>query len=120
MGRRCLLDYLLVSSLDRAIAFADGQDVASAVAEDLNLDMTSHFNKFFEVNSALLEIGFSQTLDRLKSFPQLSRRSAELEADPTSTRCAFDHDRKTDLLSGLHCFLRVRQEHGAGQKRCAD
>ena len=119
IGRRRLLDDLLVSSLDRAIAFAEGQNLASAVAENLNLNMARHFDKLLEINSALFEIGFSQTLDRFKSFPQLGRGPAELETDPTATRRAFDHDRKSDLLSGLQCVIRVRQKSRARQKRCA-
>ena len=62
--------------------------------------MASEFNEFFEVNAALLEIGFSQTFDRVEFFSQFGGGPAKLEADTAATCRAFDHDRKSDLPSG--------------------
>ena len=54
--------HFLISSLDGAIALADGQNLAFPVAKDLNLDVACQFNKSFEINSALFEIGLSRSV----------------------------------------------------------
>src|ERR1700736_1922311 len=43
-GRRSLLNDLLVSSLNRTIPFADGDDAAAAIAEDLDLNVAREFD----------------------------------------------------------------------------
>src|ERR1700738_5008098 len=55
-GRRGLFNDLLVSSLNRTIPFADGNDVSVAIAEDLDLNMARGFDEFFDINSALVEV----------------------------------------------------------------
>ena len=53
-GRR-LLDQLLVAALDRAVALAEGDDVAVAVGEDLDLDVARVGQVALEVDGRVAE-----------------------------------------------------------------
>ena len=55
-GRRRFLDDFLMSPLQRAVALAQRQHAAPAVAEDLHFDMPRGGDELFEVHAAVAEI----------------------------------------------------------------
>jgi len=53
--RRRLLDQLLVTALDRAVALAEVDDVAVAVGEDLDLDVTGILEVALDIDGRIAE-----------------------------------------------------------------
>ena len=85
--RRGFLDDFLVTALDRAIPFAQMDDVAFVVAEDLEFDMMGILDEFLDVNAGIAEslVGFgprSGGSARPNGIPGLSETSASLSLYP--------------------------------------
>ena len=55
VGRGRLLDHLLVAPLDRAVAFAEHEDVAVPVADDLHLDVAAALDVRLDEDGAVAE-----------------------------------------------------------------
>jgi hypothetical protein len=53
--RRCFFDHFLVAALDGAFAFAERDDAAVMVGENLDFDVVRLFEIFFEVESGIAE-----------------------------------------------------------------
>jgi hypothetical protein len=59
-----VFDDLLVAALHRAVALAQGQHAALAVAEDLHLDVAGGGDVLFQVDAGFLEVGAGQAVHR--------------------------------------------------------
>ncbi len=64
-GRR-LLDHFLVAALQRAVAFAERNHPALAVAEQLHLDMAGVGHEAFEIDARIAEAGAGGALHALE------------------------------------------------------
>jgi len=73
-GRRRLLDDLLMSPLNRALAFAEAHHVAVAVGEELHLDMPRVGDGLLEVDVGVAEGHCADPLDPLEDLVDLLRR----------------------------------------------
>src|SRR5207244_3363358 len=80
----CLLDDLLVAALRRAIALAQRNDAAAAVAEDLHFDVARDRDELLEIEPVILEVVPPEIAHGLELFCQLSGRLTELHADATA------------------------------------
>ena len=72
-GRRGLLDHLLVAPLQRAIAFAERDHLALAVAEDLHLDMAGVGDEALEIDAGVAEAGARGALHAVEGGSQRCR-----------------------------------------------
>ncbi len=83
-GRRRLLEDLLVPTLDRALAFAEVDDPALLIGEDLKLDVAGILDEFLEIEGRIAKglLGFVP-----------GHAVGVLEARRRSTRAA-SHDRR--------------------------
>src|SRR5204862_2622912 len=70
-GRRRLFHHLLIATLRRAVALAERDHVAQAVAEDLHLDVAGPLDEPFEIHAALTEIGGAQPRHGTEVLPEL-------------------------------------------------
>src|SRR5690348_3473256 len=70
-GRGCLLEHLLMRALQRAVALADVDDAALAVAEDLHLDVTGMTEVALEINLRVGEERRGLPLRRRQHLPEL-------------------------------------------------
>ena len=101
------LEHLLVPALDRAVAFAQVDDVAVLVAEDLDFDMARLNHRalqdelFAAEGVACFRAGAGQG-DR-----EVLRVFDQSHASPATARRRLDHDRETDLGS-------LREQRGIG------
>ena len=118
-GGRRLLDHLLVPALERAVAFAERDDAAPPVAEDLHLDMAGLRHEALEIDAGIAEAGPRGALDRGEALGQLLARMAELHPDAAAARRALEHHRIADRLGRIQRRLDIRQQAGAGQERDA-
>ena len=99
--RRRLLDHLLVSALDRALALEEVDDVAVRVAEHLDLDVARLLDELLDVDASRR---------RTRTWPRCARarRSAarpcvahEAHALAAAAGRGLDHDRQADLLDPI-------------------
>ncbi len=117
--RGCLLDHLLVPALRGAIAFAEREHLALAVAEDLHLDVAAAGDELFEEDARILEIVRREPLHAFEHRHDFLRRTAELQADAAAARGALDHHRIADPLSLVARRLGGRDQAAARRERHA-
>ncbi|MNQ47166.1 hypothetical protein D3C85_610020 [compost metagenome] len=119
VGRRSLLQHLLVAPLHRAVAHAEGQHVALAVAEHLHFQVAGALDVLLDEHARIAEVVLPQALDRLEGLGQFRRRAAYAHADAAAAGGALQHHRVADLLAGRQCRIEVFQQLGAFQHRHA-
>lgn len=86
----------LVAALDRAVAFAEHDDLAQAIPEDLDLDVARPLDELFEIGARFAEVGATKALDRLERLAELGRAAADAEADATAAGGALEDHRVAD------------------------
>jgi hypothetical protein len=107
-GRWALLDDLLVTTLERAVALEEVNDVAVAVAEDLHFDVARPYDQPFHVQGAIAESRERLAPRRTDGFRDGSRLVDTMHALPAAAlggldegRVAHRLDRAPDALVGL-------------------
>ena len=75
-GRRRLLEQLLVLALQRAVALAEMDDAALAVAQDLHLDMARPVEIALEIDRAVAEEGLAPRPGACGTAPRAPPRRA--------------------------------------------
>lgn len=114
-----LLDHLLVSPLQRAVALAERDHLALAIAEDLHLDMPGLGYKTLDINARIAEACPCGALHAFEGRFQAFGITAKLHPDAAAAGRAFQHDGIADRLGRRECFIGARKQTGAGQKRHA-
>ena len=117
--RRGLFNHFLVTSLQRAVAHAEGDNFPLPVAEDLHLQMAGAFDIFFEKHPGVAEVVLPQPLYRGKRLAQFAGVAADAHANPSAARRALEHHRVAHRLSRPAGFLTVGQQFAAFQQRNA-
>ncbi len=106
LGRRGLLDHLLVAALDRAVALAEVDHVAVAVGEHLHLDVTRVVQVALQVHGRVGEELLAFAAGALEGALQLVLGERHAEALAAAAAGRLDRDREADL--GLGDAQRVR------------
>ena len=104
IGGRGLLDDLLVSPLQGAVALEQMDDVAVPVAEHLNLDVARLGNVLFNEAHRITEAGLSFSLRAFERGPEIRRFPDQPHALAATARAGLDHHRIADFvgLGGQH------------------
>jgi hypothetical protein len=97
-GRR-LLDELLVSPLDRAVALAEVDDVVVSVRQHLHLDVPGVLEVALDVHGRVGEVRLSLPPSRVERPLGLRGRADDLEALPAAPGGGLDGDRPPDLVA---------------------
>ena len=92
-----LLDDLLVAPLDRAVALAEVDDVAVAVADDLHLDVPAALQVFLDVELVAAEGALRLGLRRGEDLAQAQTRSHHAHAAPAAAGRRLENDGVADL-----------------------
>ena len=100
------LDNLLVSKLDRAVALVEMNDVAAAVGQDLDLDVTWPRDQLLDKHGAVAERRHGFALASCEGRRHLIGARDCAHAAAAAARYRFQHDRIADLLGDGHCVLR--------------
>src|SRR5690606_19342589 len=103
--RRRLFDDLLIAPLHRAIALAEGNDGARAIAEDLHFDVSRALDVLLDEKPSFAEAALRKPLDGGEARAQLLHAPAKLHADAAAACRALQHDGKTDRVGGRHRIL---------------
>ena len=98
IGGRGLLDDLLVSPLQGAVALEQMDDVAVPVAEHLNLDVARLGNVPFNEAHRITEAGLSFSLRAFERGPEIRRFPDQPHALAATARAGLDHHRIADFV----------------------
>ena len=107
---------LLVAALGGAVAFAEGEDVALAVAEDLDFDVAGAGDEALEVDGGVAEVGLSEAGDGVEGVGKFSGGVADAHADAAAASGAFEHDRVAEGFGLGEGVGEVLEEAGAGEE----
>ena len=108
--RRRFFNDLLVTALHRAIAFAQNNSIAIAIAKDLYFDMTATFYILFDKEARILEVVFTQSLDAVKAFNEFLFAVANAHANTTTACGTLEHYRIADFLGMCNSIFQAFQK----------
>ena len=97
-GRGRLLEHLLVSPLDGAVALADRDDGSVRVGEQLHLDVSWSLEVALAVERPVAERAGRLALGCSERVLELGRRANDAHPAPAATRGRLDEEREADLL----------------------
>ena len=101
-----LLEDLLVPALNRAVALAEGDDLAVPVGEQLDLDVARPLDVALVVDGVVAERGFRLAAGGLRRLLELGRLANDAHAAAASAGGCLDDQRVADLVR------LTRGEHG--------
>src|SRR5262249_22596090 len=119
-GRRSLLEDLLVTALERALALAEVNDVVVLIGEDLKLDVARAVEILLEVDAILAERGLGFAARGVDCAVGPGGLAHDAHPAPAAPRGRLDQYRIADLarhVGGLG--ERTNRARGAGQDRHA-
>ena len=97
--RGSLLDQLLVTTLDRAVALPEVDHVPVSVREDLHLDVAGILEIALDVDGRVGEVRLALATGGLECSFGLLGAADDLEALPAAAGRGLDGDRPADLLA---------------------
>ncbi len=110
-----------MAALDRAVAFAEKEDGAVRVGDDLGLDVARVLEVALDVDRVVGEVGRALALGRLERRRRLVRVSNHLEALAAAAGRRLDGERPAELVADAHELLdrleglcRARHDRNAG------
>ncbi len=98
-GRGRLLDELLVSALDRAVALAEVDHVAVTVGQHLNLDVARILDETLDVDPRVGEVLLALPRRSLERALGVAGRPDDLHPLAPAPRCGLDDQRIADLVA---------------------
>ena len=98
---RCLFNYFLVSSLNRAFSFWHIHIVTMFVTKDLIFNMSRFFNIFLNKYSTISKCWYGFVSWQFKTFNCLLVIESNSHTFSTTTSTSFNHNWISDLLSYL-------------------
>ncbi len=97
-GRGAFLQKFLVAALQRAVALAEMNGVALAVAQHLDLDVARGCEIFLQVDRIVSKRRFRLGARGRERRRQVGGAVRDLHAAPAAARCRLDQDRKADVV----------------------
>ena len=97
-GRGCLLEHLLVTSLNRAVALSEGLDGALAVGEELNLDVTGALDETLAEDAIVAERRARLAAGRRERRLELLALADGAHAPAATSGGRLDDERQAYLL----------------------
>ena len=97
-GRGCLLEHLLVTSLNRAVALAEGLDGTVAVGEELNLDVPRALDEALAEDTIVAERRQRLAAGRRERRLELVLLPDRAHAPAATSGGRLDDERQADLL----------------------
>ena len=98
-------DDLLIAPLDGAVAFAEVNNVAAIVAQDLELDVMRIFDEFFDVNTGVAERLFRFAAGGMVALDQGDVVMSATHPATAAAGNGFNHYRIADLFGRRDSFL---------------
>jgi len=114
-GGGSFFENFLMATLGGAVAFAEGEDAALAVAEDLDFDVAGAGDELFEVDGGVAEVGLRETDDSVVGFAEVFGGVADLHADAAAAAGAFEHDGVFEGGGFGEGFVEAGDDAGAGE-----
>ena len=102
-GRRRFLDDLLIPPLNRALALTQVDDIAIGIADDLDLDVTSSINEWFDEDRAVAKRRGSLPRPGCDGVGEFVGTTNHTHAAATTTSRRFNKGRHRDTGGDLYC-----------------
>ena len=106
-GAWALLNYFLVSALDRTFSFTEVNGITKPIAKHLYLNMMAIRVVSLDKHARILEKILSTRLDHSKRFLDIVRVVGDGETHSTSASRGFQHDWKSQLLTLLDSLFLI-------------
>jgi hypothetical protein len=113
------LQHLLVTPLHGAVAYAERNRVAAAIAEHLDFEMPCPLDVLLDEHARITEVVLAEALHHIEIRIEFSGVPADTHADAATARGAFQHDRVADSFSGLQRGVHVLEKPRAFEHRYA-
>src|SRR5436190_2552891 len=99
-GGMRFIPHILMAPLQGAVAFAEMDRIALAIAEDLDFDMARPLEIFFEIDITIAERRLRFCLRRLDRILKVGFGMRDLHASPTAAGRRLDQHRIADISGG--------------------
>ena len=120
-GEGASLQHFLVAPLQRAIAFAEMDRIAFAVAENLKFDMARIAQVFFKIDGGIAKCSLGLAAGGLHQLRQVFGAVAHFHAAPAAARGRLDDHRIADFGRNQRSLGRiVDRAVGTGHQRQAE
>lgn len=119
VGRGRFLDHLLVAPLHRAIALAERDRAAAAVAENLHFEVPRMLDELLQIDARMREVRIAEPHDGVERRVELRGIAAQRHADPAAAGRALEHHRIADRIGCGERRRDVAEQPRAGQQRDA-
>ena len=86
-----------MTALQRAVALAEVNDAAFAIAEHLDFDVARPFKVFFQIKRIVAERGFRLGARQRHRRAEVALAAHDFHAAPAAARRRLDHDGKADV-----------------------
>ena len=115
-GGRGFFNHFLVAPLGRTVALTQRNHLAFAITEQLHLNVAGAFDKLFQKQARVFEVGLGQALHRFKRRGHLGCAADQPHANAAAARCAFEHHRIADPRRLAVRLRQVVQQAATGQQ----
>ena len=111
------LHQLLMVTLNGAVAFVEGEDIAVLVGNDLDLDVAHVFKVAFHKEAGVAEGGFGKGGGLHEGVFEFLHGADDKDATATAATFGLEHDGQADLLDDFAGAFDVHSAFGAGHNR---
>ena len=120
-GRRRFLDQFLMAALQGTVTFAQMDDMAVMIGQDLDFDVAGGLQVLFHVDVVVGKHRLGLGAGEIEGLGHGGVVPDHLHAAPAAPGGGLDQDRKTDVLGGYPCVLGVgKRPFGPGHDRDSD
>ncbi len=106
-GGGSLLEHLLIAALQGAVPLAQRNHPPGAIAEDLYFDMARIRYEALQVDGVVVEVAAGKPRHQRVGFFERRGVLAHPHADPATSGCRLQHDRKSDTRGRDSCCRQV-------------
>ena len=104
-GRRRFFNHFLVSALNRAFTFVQIQNIAVAVADQLNFNMAGFFNKLLDEHPIIAKAVACLVTATREAFQRFLVVKSHTQALAAAACTGFNHDWVANTLGNFNCFF---------------
>ena len=108
----CVLDYLLIAALQRAVTLAKVHDVAMLVGQDLHFDVLGLYQELLDEDVLVAEGLLGLVLDQLELAAHVSLVVAATHTAATAAGSSLQNDGEAIADGLFHCFVSALQGLG--------
>ena len=110
--RRSFFNHLLVSTLHRTVSFTEYDSISFTITKNLHFNMSTTFHVFFDKETRILKVVFTQPLNSLKTFNKFCFVVANTHTNAATACSALKHHRVANFFGMCNRIIQVFQKSG--------